>query len=152
VRLIDTIGTPTMLGCCYHDLGGGGREEAVKRMFITLAGPLESEPWENIPKWPLRHERTTDERHLAELAHYLGLEEREYDRVVHEAIKITLTDRYRHLHAAVTGVLDFQPQIGPICSTGSNSSSGALGGFKWSSQHLDREELRWVDREGGRLS
>jgi hypothetical protein len=89
------------------------RESARKRMVVTLCGPIESaESWADVPAWPLdEHAETTDECNLAVLAGWLGFDQGDYRAVLIDAIELTLTDEYRILHQAITGMLDYTPRI-----------------------------------------
>ncbi len=114
VRVIDVVGDGAeCLGYVAHDLRVTDRESAIRRMVSVLAGPLESDPWEQIPKWPLRYDASPDEALLASLADAIELTHKDYDDLVARTIDITLTSEYLALHAAITGTLDYVPRIGP---------------------------------------
>lgn len=115
VKLIDIAGDATALGRVHHEGAENmcSREDAIKRMLIILSGPLMSDSWEAIPKWPLSKHRSTDEYNLAVISEALGLEKRDYDKVLHEALKLTCNREFERLHVAVTGMLDYVPRIGP---------------------------------------
>jgi hypothetical protein len=89
------------------------RASAIRRMVVSLCGPLESvDSWDDMPHWPLsEHADTTDERNLAALADWLGFDEADYTAVVMEAIELSLTPEYRILHQAITGLLDYTARI-----------------------------------------
>jgi hypothetical protein len=116
VRLIDVVGDAKSLGYVLHGLSDGvsSEDDARKRMLIILCGQIEgAEEWDELPAWPLRTHASTDEANLHALADYLELDERSYDDVRFDALKLTLDREYQMLHTAVTGMLAYQPRIGP---------------------------------------
>ena len=115
VLLIDVVGDATASGRVRHGLEQvSDSEDARKRMLLILAGPImAAQSWDEVPDWPLETHRSTDERNLAMLAGYLGLDEAGYRELFLEALKLTLTDEFCHLHRAVSGCLDFTTRIGP---------------------------------------
>jgi hypothetical protein len=99
----------------YRDEWVTDRETARKRMIVTLMGPLEAaEEWDEVPKWPLDpNADTRDERNLAMLADFLGLDERGYNEIFREAIEFADNRVYCMLLVAVAGLLDYWPRLGP---------------------------------------
>ena len=83
-------------------------ENLHRRMIITLAGLLESDA---IPTWPLRRDRSMDERHLAVIADHLDLDAADYDRAIGETVELTLKPEYRALHTAVVAMADHTKHI-----------------------------------------
>jgi hypothetical protein len=83
-----------------------------KRGIIALAGMIESAETEaDLPTWPLRTDRTTDERNLAEIARVLEFTETDYRELLIDALDITLSPDYRMLHVATCGLLDYRPTM-----------------------------------------
>ncbi len=114
VKVVDVVGDGgTCFGYVAHDLRVTDRKTALHRMMVILAGPLESDTWEQIPKWPLRRDASPDEALLASLADAVGLTHEDYDELVSRTIDITLSNEYLMLHTAIVGTLDYVPRIGP---------------------------------------
>ncbi len=111
VRLVDTVPNTVRMGSVHHGLKADDRESALAHMMIVLAGPLMGD--DEIPAWPLRDDATQDERHLHAMAKALRMDMCEYADLVHRTINVTLTREFTQLHAAITGMLDYQPQLGP---------------------------------------
>jgi hypothetical protein len=122
VRLVDTTarteptpggGLCIVYGSVHYREVITDRDSARRRMVVILCGPMESaNGWDDLPHWPLdEHADTTDERNLWALCDWLDLEERDYRKVMLEAIELTLTNEYRIPHTAVTGMLDNTPRI-----------------------------------------
>jgi hypothetical protein len=115
VRLIDVAGDATALGRVRHGLEQvTSRDDARKRMKIILCGLIEgADDWDEVAPWPLNPNASTDELNLDGLAEYLGLDSTSYDAVRFEALRLTLDPEYRMLFVAITGMLAYQPRIGP---------------------------------------
>jgi hypothetical protein len=111
VHLVDVRGDAARRGftqCEYP----GDRSYAFKRMIVILCGPIMgAKSFDEVPSWPLNPTRSTDERNLYELSEYLGLDERGYRRVVRDALNLSCTPTFNQLFVAITGMLDYVPQI-----------------------------------------
>jgi hypothetical protein len=114
VRFVGTVGDATRGGWVIYDLHVTDRDSARKQaMNIMCAWIEEFDHLHQLPAWPLdsRAVTSTDEKRLAAIARKLGWTAKDYDRLVGDACKLTLTEPYRILFTAVTGALDYTPRL-----------------------------------------
>jgi hypothetical protein len=113
VLAVDVIPTTERRGVVMADLTIDDAESAIGLMMVVLAGPLMADDLEDLPKWPLRDDRSDDERVLCAYAKALDFTRDDYDDLVTRTIRCTLTPQFMQLHAAITGMLDYRPRLGP---------------------------------------
>lgn len=113
VWVVDTIGDEKHAGYVTHTVNDSDPASARDRMLVILCGMLEgADDWDDMPTWPLRTDRSTDEKNLHHLAEMHGLDERAYNSVELDAINLTLRPDFRQLVVATCGVCDFAPRFG----------------------------------------
>jgi hypothetical protein len=81
-------------------------------MVAVLAGPIMGDGEVQEPTWPPNPNAFQgDERELAKLSEYLGLDERGYREVLLDAYRLTASREYIRLWEALTGFLERRPTI-----------------------------------------
>jgi len=65
----------------------------------------------DVPSWPLRKDRTADERLLATLAEGLDLDESGYRKIVTEMWELTLTRKFARVYRVIECWLEHTPRM-----------------------------------------
>jgi hypothetical protein len=84
---------------------------AVKHMMAILGGLVMTHQAAELWWDGLDPERSTDERNLYELAKALKIDERTYNDLVLNALKLSTSDEFNHLVTTITGCLSFWPVL-----------------------------------------
>jgi hypothetical protein len=85
------------------------REKVRKAAIMVLCGPIMGD--EDPPDWPLSDTNTSDERLLKLFCEHLGLTHANYHGLCAEAYKLTTTQVFCDLFAAVTGFFETFPTL-----------------------------------------
>jgi len=99
------LGSVTLLDP-YTDIN---RARARKLMKMVAAGPAFSDG--DVPTWPLRQDRTQDEKLLSILADGLGLDERSYNSLIAEMWALTLTPKFLKVYEVLELWLEQTPKM-----------------------------------------
>jgi hypothetical protein len=113
---VRAVGLDDHGGYCAYYAEPRTRRDAVKRILTTLGGVIESVHPSDLLQWPIRpHDAPAPYVHdcstIARLIDAFHFTEPDYRTLLDVAVRLTLTAEYRQLVVAVSGLLDYAPQL-----------------------------------------
>jgi hypothetical protein len=102
------LGLP-LLGVEVDTLGGGctrvlyADADLAQRVKVIIAGMIQSG---DAPPWPPRTDQTTDERNLHRLVKQIGLDGRDYRRLVNETEALAASPKFKILRATIAAMVE----------------------------------------------